>query len=1262
MKKVLSVLLIVCLLVQAPLSVLAAPIRGPVSPIRVPTEDPTGGTAGDTTSDTTPEAAEDPTEGLIRDPIRIPTEIQFPEPIKSDMGIFIEPSVIDQKLFALSLAASKFPGKPDAAEGYSVTNTVFIDWNRSDKSWWFKWNQKLNTASQMVWQVSNMPYTGGTEDMEEPLGLVANGVIGSGQKEFNIDFFKFVLSPNAVKKNFITPAFTNMLSVAVSGQNNSNQITAGKKGFLALQNSLAKKAGQSQAQQTSRLNVIEEASKKNNPDSRKGAGAAIITEETMTARKDILAVMGISATQYKYYVRVIALDKAGKPLGNPSNPIEVIYGDPSYYDELATEKKSVQISRGDLGYDDKCFLDWNDPPSGLLKRFIAPLADKENYAYSFFQVTAVYPVAGKRMAFSPSGLVRTEFTGTILTGSQFPSYAEAWIDFSKFTPPADKSNPVQYRYYVRAVHVYADYDSPGMAHLKFSPPLTVTYGAYDAKASQDPFTVNVDIGTPSIRFVKYEPPYFGDRPWDIVEVVEKPGSPFGFMKVGSKYSLTDIQNWLEDKSKDDNPLITILKCFGGLFTELKKLVNSVSALWAKIQQSFVGMLGAIGIPESIGGFMVTAALVACGIPPSIPNISDLKSMGASSISTMIVEQSGGIIPKEIAEKVVKEVMNQAEAEANKVVEDLPKDLSALEGRIKPDRSRIWRPATITIDMYNPYSTKIPSGEFDLTIGEAGGSGITPAEHPYFRPQRLPYPAIPAGETVSMAFPLEENCGWTIENGEKRFLQYNQYYSEWEYMLNYQNSQLKHKQLGAYITDITPHIPEYAEFEKELGLAPGTIMVNFNYQNYALSAAQDMNDISSFWAAVGMTGGHFPGVIYVSPSGNDDDFVGSKGKPLKSITAALIKAQEGDSVVLLPGTYETDGVELYRPYVRLYGSGAGTVLKGSAKCATVLTITAAATGALASGFTIEGGTQQGALVDAKSKAGLENLKVQNTGGTGIKVNGGIKVISTPPAGVSVVNCQVTNTGLKAKSQGHGILVQDAVAARIEGCTITNTAADGIHFAKNSGDSTVNNCAISQCGNNGIFLEGEYIKVSNSFIRDTDSAGVMFSGTKNCNVRRCTILDTAKKNFAPVTLGISQSGSNTIDFEQFQGFGSFPATNYADENLIVQQNTQNRYMVVVQSDGSKTALAYHERPLIMNNIYYAKAGAVQFYDSRPYDLTHPGADNPQDAATYAGGLTSEWKNWVGELSYNPDYSQELKVDPKIDAKGRSALPECFGTGVQ
>ena len=85
----------------------------------------------------------------------------------------------------------------------------------------------------------------------------------------------------------------------------------------------------------------------------------------------------------------------------------------------------------------------------------------------------------------------------------------------------------------------------------------------------------------------------------------------------------------------------------------------------------------------------------------------------------------------------------------------------------------------------------------------------------------------------------------------------------------------------------------------------------------------MNDIRTGWKSADE---RFPSAIYVSPAGNDL-WNGSKEKPLKSIQNAVNRAGIGDVILLMPGTYNTVGLVINKPFIKLQGSGAGTVIMG-----------------------------------------------------------------------------------------------------------------------------------------------------------------------------------------------------------------------------------------------------------------------------------------------------------------------------------------------
>ena len=74
--------------------------------------------------------------------------------------------------------------------------------------------------------------------------------------------------------------------------------------------------------------------------------------------------------------------------------------------------------------------------------------------------------------------------------------------------------------------------------------MLVNYGDPKAISYTNPYVVDIDIGTPSIRFTKYTPPYFGDDPADHAIVTSTPGSPFNWLKPGDKCSVSGLAAWL----------------------------------------------------------------------------------------------------------------------------------------------------------------------------------------------------------------------------------------------------------------------------------------------------------------------------------------------------------------------------------------------------------------------------------------------------------------------------------------------------------------------------------------------------------------------------------------------------------------------------------------------------------------------------------------------------------------------------------------------
>jgi hypothetical protein len=1312
---------------------------------------------------------------------------QPPDTVNNKSTVLSNSGISSQaNLLKLSLAASNSPAQPaDPDTGYPVRDRVFVDWNLSAQTRWFQWSLLNTGKTKALWQVSTMPFDNSLKTLLNPPGLVASGLLGAGQHEFSINFAKFAPRAEIVRTNRVTsPAFysTALQNMGQASGPGTKIVNTGS-GIQALNTAINTRiagAGTQNITRKSVLNGYSIALDKAAPKINQGK-AVIVSDSYMSASKSVLETLS-AVKRYSYYVRVIVLDGEDKPAGSPSNSIEVLYGDPVFGQNVSILEKSVEAQvepTGDFQYRTIISLDWNSSPSLLTKKYAAPLAGTGDYAYTYFQVTIDRVDPDVVYALYPDGLEKTILSSELGSDSYGNNCAVTRIDFSKFAPPPDKANPIQYRYYVRAVNVYSDYQHPGYARLAFSPPMVVNYGDPKAAAVDDSLAVNIDIGTPVIRFTQYTPPYFGDNPSDHAIVTAPPGSPFQSLKPGDKVSISALQTWLEDKARADfasqNVLLQIAESFKSLFTGIGDLITSVSNAWSQIQAAVVSTLADIGIPPAIGGFLVNAALMAAGIPPTLPNFDDLSSMGAGQFATMLVEQSGGIVPPALAEAAANELMNQAQQAASTAIGGLPDDLSGLNGCLKPDTDYVWKPATISVELYNPLKTQIPSGSFLLRFVEAGQYPVTPDNKDYFYPQVVNYPPVKGEKTLTLTIPLDEACEKSVYQGEKGFADGKHDYPNTALDTTWTNLIYGHKQLAAVITDIQPIIPNPSDFGKELGMG-NIVFIHFNIMNNLLNIQQDLHDIMTGWNA---PDDRFPSAIYVSPGGNDAAN-GSVYHPVRTLQHALDMAGKGDAILLQPGMYITDTINISKPFLTIAGTSPGVVIKPSqqmilplqpitppqlptttntvpvnpittitpaplptftpatttptttspanpsAPVITTTTTTAPTStipvrpstttttstpptrpssttttipvlppvrGGLPS-FILKAsyhlpvfGTRKppaslnnaGFLIKADKTATELHIKdVEVDGGIYIKGSDGLKlenirVINFGSTGIELVRCsmplitgcEVANIADYATGQYHGslpdagIVLDNSYAFRVTGCNIHDISGYGVKMNKlevnisetSSGVlGTVENSSISNCLT-GVLISGGANSVKNCFIHDTQWAGIDFSVSSNCQLLNCTLSNTSldyQYDGAPILFNISPDGTNRVDMENTQGWVS-PESFYAENNIITGTNN---YIIFVKtnSDKSQIGIDTTQASYVRNNIYYSDMGPARFVDQRTnrvYQYTITGST--------PSGITSGWAG----LAFD-NASKEL--NPKIDGQGRSALPDCFGKGVQ
>jgi hypothetical protein len=1162
-------------------------------------------------------------------------------------------------LLNLTLGASNSAAMPvDADTGYPIKDRIFIDWNAGSQTRWFQWNLPAAKAAKALWQVSMMPYDNSNKTIMNPPGLVSSGVVPGTQTEFSINTSKFTPAVSAVKKNFGGPAFytTAQQNVSNSSVSRVRTILPPATGLASINSAISSQISSAASRYSSIKSAVSGYSASLSPISTAKpvfpSQAVIVSDATMAATKAVLEAT-TTASMHLYYVRVVVLDASDKPIGAPSNAIQVMYGNPIFEKDITVldDMMLAQVyTTGDFQYQAAIMLDWNGNAASLTKKYVAPLADTADYAYSYFQVTQIEVRADRDYALYPDGLVTTVLTQQTETGVDNQPWATTKIDFSKFVSPADPKNPAVTRYYVRAVHVYADPGHIGYARLAFSPPMAVNYGDLRAVAIPDSAIIPINIGTPSIRFVSYTAPFFGDNPSDHAIVTKTPmitwtagastmvvGTPFSSLKPGDKVRISDLEAWLEDQKRNEGSdiLTSIIHAFETLIGGIADLVNSIADEWTQIQGYAVGALASLGLPPAIGGLLINAALMAAGIPPTLPNFEDLTKMGTGAIADMIVEQSGGVIPKDLADAATQQLFQQAEKAASTTIGGLPDDLSMLNGCLKPDMDFVWKAAMISVELYNPLTTQIPSGSFVVRLVESGDYKVLPSTKDFFKPQTINYPPMKGGQKVNLTIPLEENCFFTVGNGTKGFVQ--------DYGGGVEDSTWNkliagHKQLEAVIEQKQPNIPNPTDYLAELGTHG--LLLHFNIIDPVLNIKQDMSNIKTSWQAAN---DRFPSAIYVSPSGNDSAN-GSIYHPLKTLDHALAIAGSNDSVVMAPGTYTATNANITKPYVTLVGAAPGAIIKGAAGADFAIKATQAATEFSMRGLEVDGAV----YINGPDGVVLDGVRVNNPKSLGIQI-----VNCSEPW---ITNCEVGRSGTTAPALSNGIVMDGCYAFVVDNCYVHDIAGNGVQIlntAHITALSVIKNCTISNC-NTGILMSGSANRAENCFIHDTNLAGVDFVNSSNCSFSRCTLLNTALDrdySYAPIYFDTG-STPNSVTMDDTDNYGPTPHTFYAENNIFSEGTDNNIIMLVNASDDlSKLGITKTQNAYVNNNIYYSKMGLVKYIDLRTgkrYQFTR--------TATMPSGINSfEW------VSASEDRDSK-ELDPKVDSQGRSVVADCLGKGIQ
>jgi hypothetical protein len=336
---------------------------------------------------------------------------------------------------------------------------------------------------------------------------------------------------------------------------------------------------------------------------------------------------------------------------------------------------------------------------------------------------------------------------------------------------------------------------------------------------------------------------------------------------------------------------TVWDIIKGMFSALSSVVNSVSAAWNQIN-NLVVQIAAYAIQGlTLGAFdcnsspactgvlhaALSAAESALGIPPTIPNFSDLQSMGADYLAKVAADQIGAGGALDAAQSAYGAMPDSAKQtikdNAGEVGQSLGDAVSTQSGATMASAAGSFyipdplyykpHPAMAFVRVYNP--NNVATDQISLTVSDSAG---------FFKKAEVIVPPLkPLDSTVVPVILVEDysrvytpgcdNKAWTMTNGIPC------YWENWNQAARKIGTDklvisMAVKKNGQWINQLTPYSSGIVlssqnifNIDEEGKTCPGytakTILKYPNgWQMTQLGWSQDLNSV--MWNAYTFTGG------------------------------------------------------------------------------------------------------------------------------------------------------------------------------------------------------------------------------------------------------------------------------------------------------------------------------------------------------------------------------------------------------------------------
>lgn len=515
-----------------------------------------------------------------------------------------------------------------------------------------------------------------------------------------------------------------------------------------------------------------------------------------------------------YYVRAYPVDGLGKSIGDTGTGLPVLYGE-----QLAgrvnllqsallnTFKLKAAYRPGDVSYGKEfanTFSDSSEVGFGSqdAKRYsFLPVDIPQATQKLILQVMLTKPSTDYDDWKDPAGLVfektyMPDDPKFIALKGTNPYGLE--VDFSSLIPPIEDLGGEKLPYYVRAVALMKG-GQPGTAVARYTNHITVSYG--DTGQIKFLEHVQIDPKIPKVVSVSFQPikweeanwamhyvvmeqptykDVFGDMGGMLGSLADKPYEPY---KVGTKLDFTPQP---EEKSWWEEAWDAISEFVSNVVELVKSVVNWVSSTFDKIKSGLISaVLSIIDLPEPYNSALKTAltalvdyGLASIGIPPSLPNFDDLANMGVDYLATVAMEQAG--VPaedfikegvKDLAEGIGEEIKTSTKGGG----QPNPLDWDF----VKFDPDYLYRPAYILVKIKNTYNDPTPKGRLFFRADKQLDSGlmgkdqatsfiISATGSTYIQVYKpiygLEIPQLAPGQEITIPLILEEYIGAPLYNG------------------------------------------------------------------------------------------------------------------------------------------------------------------------------------------------------------------------------------------------------------------------------------------------------------------------------------------------------------------------------------------------------------------------------------------------------------------------------------------------------------------